>query len=100
MADLLFFFFVCGGTNFNSPIKGYEDLHVYCPRCHNFSLVPIHRREFFTFCYVPVIPTSWGDDLQCTICPYNQVTSREQLDQIRRQPAPLGTIQAIPGPPA
>ncbi|KAK9383080.1 uncharacterized protein V2V93DRAFT_364200 [Kockiozyma suomiensis] len=79
------FIFVCGGTNFNGPLKGYEDMRVYCPRCHNNSVMPTKKREFFTLCFVPIVPTNWGCTLQCTICPWNVPTSEKELDQMRQQ---------------
>ncbi|KAK7206788.1 hypothetical protein BZA70DRAFT_275080 [Myxozyma melibiosi] len=75
--------FVCGGTNFNGPLKGYEGLRVNCPRCHNNSVMALKKREFFTFCFVPVIPTNYGKTLQCTICPYSRSTSDGELEQLK-----------------
>ncbi|KAK9455706.1 hypothetical protein V1511DRAFT_498493 [Dipodascopsis uninucleata] len=76
-------FFVCGGTNFNKPLSGYEGMNLYCPRCHNISVIVIKKREFFTFCFVPIIPTAFGEALQCTICPYTQPITQQQLSQIQ-----------------
>ncbi|KAK9236317.1 hypothetical protein V1525DRAFT_407431 [Lipomyces kononenkoae] len=83
--DFIPLIFVCGGANYNKPLPGYESLRLYCPRCHNISLVAIKKREFFTFCFVPVIPISWGEALHCTICPYEQPTSTDQLNSLRAQ---------------
>ncbi|KAK9244570.1 hypothetical protein V1506DRAFT_541174 [Lipomyces tetrasporus] len=83
--DFIPLFFVCGGTNYNKPLPGYENLRLYCPRCHNISLIAIKERAFFTFCFIPIIPTSWGEALHCTICPYQQATSADQLNTISAQ---------------
>ncbi|KAK9467009.1 hypothetical protein V1512DRAFT_247759 [Lipomyces arxii] len=48
-------------------------------------VLSVKEREFFTFCFVPVIPTNWGEVLLCTICPYRQSTSVDQLNVIRAQ---------------
>ncbi|KAK9492370.1 hypothetical protein V1508DRAFT_419222 [Lipomyces doorenjongii] len=83
--DFIPLFFVCGGANYNKPLPGYENMRLYCPRCHNISLVAIKKREFFTFCFIPVIPTSLGEALQCTICTFQQSTSADQLNSFRTQ---------------
>ncbi|KAK9386002.1 hypothetical protein V1515DRAFT_587861 [Lipomyces mesembrius] len=81
--DFIPLFFVCGGANYNKPMPGYENLRLYCPRWS--KVVAIKKREFFTFCFIPVIPTSLGEALQCTICPYFQATSADQLNSFRTQ---------------
>ncbi|KAF8448192.1 hypothetical protein BGX38DRAFT_1093311 [Terfezia claveryi] len=81
----MFFFFVCGTQDFSSNLKGYENLRVVCPRCHNNAVIPRKRREFFTFCFIPLIPISWGEELRCTICGYHQDTNKDQLNGMIHQ---------------
>ncbi|KAA8910798.1 hypothetical protein FN846DRAFT_774804 [Sphaerosporella brunnea] len=70
----MFFFFTCGTQDFSGNINGYEHLKVICPNCHNAAVVPIKRRTFFTFCFIPLVPIHWGKELRCTICQYHQAT--------------------------
>ncbi|KAK9458725.1 uncharacterized protein V1516DRAFT_116431 [Lipomyces oligophaga] len=77
------FLLICGSSNYDSPLKGYEDVRVTCPRCHNASVVALKQRRFISFWWIPVIPTSWADVLQCTICPWSQETTKEQLDGMK-----------------
>ncbi|KAK9315456.1 hypothetical protein V1524DRAFT_415331 [Lipomyces starkeyi] len=91
--DFIPLFFVCGGANYNKPLPGYEDLRLYCPRWS--AVVAIKKREFFTFCFIPVIPTSLGEALHCTICPFEQATSADQLNSFRSQ-SPQQQMQ-LPG---
>ncbi|KAK9470393.1 uncharacterized protein V1510DRAFT_423150 [Dipodascopsis tothii] len=79
------FFFVCGATNYNGALKGYEDISLQCPRCHNQSVIAFKKREFFTLCFVPMIPTNYGPYLQCRICTFSQESSLEELDMIRQK---------------
>jgi len=76
----MFFFFVCGTQDFSSSLKGYENVLVVCPRCHNNAVSARKRRVFFTFCFVPLVPVSWRKELRCGICGYAQETSDEQLN--------------------
>jgi len=71
--------FTCGSQDFSAKLQGYETLRVVCPHCHNASVVPIKRRTFFTFCFIPIVPIAWGEELRCTICQYHQGTSKQQL---------------------
>ncbi|KAF8462046.1 hypothetical protein BDZ91DRAFT_772742 [Kalaharituber pfeilii] len=78
----MFFFFVCGTQDFSSNLHGYENLRVVCSRCHNNAVVARKRRQFFTFCFIPIIPISWGEELRCTICNYHQDTNKDQLNSM------------------
>ncbi|OQU98818.1 hypothetical protein CLAIMM_04545 isoform 1 [Cladophialophora immunda] len=50
------FFFVVGTKDFTSPLKGYEGVTAQCHNCGNWSAHPIQSWDWFTFCFVPVIP--------------------------------------------
>ncbi|KAF8969905.1 hypothetical protein BDZ97DRAFT_1653103, partial [Flammula alnicola] len=39
-----------------------------CPRCHNAAVVSAKSREFFEFCFVPLIPMSNKHIWLCSIC--------------------------------
>ncbi|KAK9447781.1 uncharacterized protein V1518DRAFT_420407 [Limtongia smithiae] len=101
-------FFVCGGTNFNSQLEEFSNFRFYCPKwyvfhlvylengirlivinctSHNNSVILIKKREFFTFCFVPVIPTDWGNEMHCTICNWSQGVNNEYLATLRAQSA-------------
>ncbi|KAG5438576.1 hypothetical protein PCANB_002681 [Pneumocystis canis] len=49
-----------GFEDFSTKIQGYENLVVYCPICHNISVIPLHEKKFITVCCIPLIPYSWG----------------------------------------
>lgn len=69
----LFIPLVCGVQNFDSNYDNNpEHQGLYCPKCHNFSVVPIKRREFFAFNFIPLIPLHWGKQLRCSICNWRQ----------------------------
>ncbi|KAJ4357590.1 uncharacterized protein N0V89_002166 [Didymosphaeria variabile] len=59
---------------FNSHLKGAENLTFQCQNCGNFSARPMKRWEWFTFCFVPVIPFSLKPykELGCHICNFWQ----------------------------
>ncbi|KAJ6264552.1 hypothetical protein Dda_0699 [Drechslerella dactyloides] len=82
------FIFVCGTQDFSSRLKGYENLRVNCQNCHNNSVIAIKRRNFFTFCYIPIIPLSWNEELNCTICNARSKISTAQLHQLANE-APM-----------
>ncbi|KAF1985575.1 hypothetical protein K402DRAFT_357045 [Aulographum hederae CBS 113979] len=70
----MFFFFTCGTHTFQSPLKGYENTVVQCQNCGNVSARPYKRWEWFTFCFVPIIPFSlkpWHE-LGCHVCNFYQ----------------------------
>jgi hypothetical protein len=43
-------------TDFTSPLKGYEGVTAQCHNCGNWSAHPIQSWDWFTFCFVPIIP--------------------------------------------
>ncbi|TGZ83521.1 hypothetical protein EX30DRAFT_368872 [Ascodesmis nigricans] len=86
----MFFFFTVGTQDFSGRLKGYEDMVLQCRRCTRNSVVPIKRRNFFTFCFIPIFPIKWTEELRCGECNYHQKTTKAELDEIRaRGPQPL-----------
>jgi len=87
----MFFFFTCGThskriavgeatlmltheTAFTSALKGYENVTVQCQNCGNVSGRVYKRWEWFTFCFIPIIPFSlkpWKE-VGCHICNFYQ----------------------------
>ena len=58
----------------------------YCPNCHNYSVKPIKRKEFFTVWFIPFFPLFWGKQLHCNICNWRQdFSNEEQLRKIKNQ---------------
>ncbi|KAF2713571.1 hypothetical protein K504DRAFT_338403, partial [Pleomassaria siparia CBS 279.74] len=70
----MFFLFTCGTHTFQSPLKGAENLTVTCQNCGNFSGRILKRWEWFTFCFVPIIPFSLKPykEVGCHICRFYQ----------------------------
>ncbi|KAF2246763.1 hypothetical protein BU26DRAFT_521198 [Trematosphaeria pertusa] len=70
----MFFFFTCGTHTFSSPLKGAEGLTVQCQNCGNWSGRVMKRWEWFTFCFVPIIPFSLKPykEVGCHICNFWQ----------------------------
>ncbi|KAJ4554429.1 hypothetical protein HRR78_002833, partial [Exophiala dermatitidis] len=75
------FFFVVGTHDFTKPLKGYEGITAQCHNCGNWSAHPISSWDWFTFCFVPVLPLgSKHKDvsyfariaLHCSICRFRQ----------------------------
>ncbi|KAF4301903.1 hypothetical protein GTA08_BOTSDO09843 [Botryosphaeria dothidea] len=70
----MFFFFTCGEHTFTSRLKGYEQVTCQCQNCGNFSGHVFKRWQWFTFCFVPIIPFSlkpWHE-VGCHICNFYQ----------------------------
>ncbi|OSS53149.1 hypothetical protein B5807_02217 [Epicoccum nigrum] len=70
----MFFFFTCGTHTFQSALKGAEHITVQCQNCGNFSGRVMKRWEWFTFCFVPLIPFSLKPyhEVGCHICNFWQ----------------------------
>ncbi|QIW98101.1 hypothetical protein AMS68_003619 [Peltaster fructicola] len=68
------FIFTCGTHTFSSLVKEYENVTVQCQHCGNFSAKVLKRWEWFTFCFVPIIPFSLKPyhDVSCHICQFHQ----------------------------
>ncbi|KAK3115604.1 hypothetical protein LTR53_004862 [Teratosphaeriaceae sp. CCFEE 6253] len=112
------FFFTCGTHKFRSALAGYENVTVQCQNCGNFTgkviknwyahfhppaptSVAIRRiantalpREWFTLCFVPLIPFSlkpWHA-VHCNVCNFEQdLKYRPDVEQQMQ-----GGGQAIP----
>lgn len=54
------------------PLQPYQYQTLYCPHCHNNSVHPIKRKEFFTIWFIPLVPIYWGKQLRCNICNWAQ----------------------------
>ncbi|EMC98931.1 hypothetical protein BAUCODRAFT_31207 [Baudoinia panamericana UAMH 10762] len=68
------FFLTCGTHTFQSLLQGYENVTVQCQNCGNFSGRVVKRWEWFTLCFVPLIPFSlkpWHE-VFCHICNFHQ----------------------------
>lgn len=48
-------------------------------------------RKFITFCYVPLIPTSFATIVKCTICNYSEKTTKENLESVKKNEGGKGT---------
>ncbi|KAF1851305.1 uncharacterized protein K460DRAFT_303371 [Cucurbitaria berberidis CBS 394.84] len=70
----MFFFFTCGTHTFSSKLTGAEHVTVQCQNCGNFSGRVMKRWEWFTFCFVPIIPFSLKPykEVGCHICNFWQ----------------------------
>jgi hypothetical protein len=70
----MFFFFTCGTHTFNSKVDGAEHITVQCQNCGNFSGRVMKRWEWFTFCFVPLIPFSLKPykEVGCHVCNFHQ----------------------------
>ncbi|KAG5440742.1 hypothetical protein PCK2_000178 [Pneumocystis canis] len=75
-------FFFIGFEDFSTSIQGYEDLAVYCPICHNISVIPLHEKKMITICCIPLIPYSWGKVIRCHICSWFQSIDDAELMRI------------------
>ncbi|KAF2758792.1 hypothetical protein EJ05DRAFT_364148 [Pseudovirgaria hyperparasitica] len=71
---MVFFFFTCGEHTFTSRLKGYEDVTVQCMNCGNVSAHVFKRWQWFTLCFVPIIPFSFKPyhEVGCHICRFFQ----------------------------
>ncbi|KIW18842.1 hypothetical protein PV08_03131 [Exophiala spinifera] len=92
------FFFVVGTKDFTKPLKGYEGITAQCQNCGNWSAHPIQSWDWFTFCFVPVIPLgSKHQDIACSICRFRQdLRNRPDVQSQQGQP-PMHPPQQ--GPP-
>ncbi|KAF2139994.1 uncharacterized protein K452DRAFT_327903 [Aplosporella prunicola CBS 121167] len=70
----MFFFFTCGEHTFTSRLKGYENVTAQCQNCGNFSGHVYKRWQWFTLCFVPIIPFSFKPwhEVGCHICNFYQ----------------------------
>ncbi|AQZ18121.1 YBL029C-A [Zygosaccharomyces parabailii] len=96
----LFIPIICGTHNWDRPYDSNpKHGSLYCPHCHNNSVSPIKRREFFTVWFVPLVPIHWGKQLRCNICNWRQDFSNDsQLNQMVQGPPP-GAANNYANPP-
>lgn len=80
----LFLPLICGMQHYDSNYDNNpEHNNLYCPNCHNFSVTPIKRKEFFAIYFVPIVPIYWGKQLHCSICNWRQdFKNTEQLNKV------------------
>ncbi|CCF59528.1 hypothetical protein KAFR_0H01180 [Kazachstania africana CBS 2517] len=75
---------ICGVKNWDSPYNTdprYTGL--YCPNCHNLSVEPVKRREFFQIWFIPIVPIYWGKQIRCSICNWRQdFKTDEELNKV------------------
>ncbi|RMZ78374.1 hypothetical protein DV738_g3948, partial [Chaetothyriales sp. CBS 135597] len=59
--------------DFTSPLKGYESITPQCRNCGNWSAHCISSWEWFTICWIPVIPLGGKhQEIACSICRFRQ----------------------------
>ncbi|KAH9863591.1 hypothetical protein J1614_009523 [Plenodomus biglobosus] len=70
----MFFFFTCGTHTFTSALKGAEHITTQCQNCGNYTGRVMKRWEWFTFCFIPVIPFSLKPyrEVGCSVCNFWQ----------------------------
>ncbi|KAF2207263.1 hypothetical protein CERZMDRAFT_51461 [Cercospora zeae-maydis SCOH1-5] len=100
------FIFTCGMHTFQSLLKGYENITVRCRNCGNWSCKVTKKWNWFTFCFVPIIPLSWGAEkiLKCHVCRFeddirNSDEAQRQMQQIDQGGVPMQPPQQPPGGP-
>ncbi|KFY02033.1 hypothetical protein O988_02392 [Pseudogymnoascus sp. VKM F-3808] len=72
--------FTCGEHEFNSELKGYEGVTCQCHNCGNHSAHVMKRWNWFTLCFVPILPLSMHayQDVVCRICGFAQPLENRQ----------------------
>ncbi|KAG2168252.1 hypothetical protein D6C84_08748 [Aureobasidium pullulans] len=83
------FIFTCGTHTFNSLLAGHENITAQCQNCGNFTAKVYKRWEWFTFCFVPLIPFSLKPhhEVGCHICHfYQDVMHRPDVQQMMNDP--------------
>ncbi|KAK4504038.1 hypothetical protein PRZ48_004953 [Zasmidium cellare] len=96
------FIFTCGTHTFQSLLPGAEHVQCQCQNCGNWSGRVVKRWEWFTFCFVPIIPFSlkpWHE-VNCHICHFHQ--DIKYRPDVQQQMNGGGGGQQIPmqnGPP-
>lgn len=74
-----------GLKDFDKDISSDElPRNLMCPHCHNNSVSPIKRREFFTVWFVPLIPIYWGKQLKCSICNWRQDIKKDEEEKLKQ----------------
>ncbi|KAI4953412.1 hypothetical protein J4E91_002259 [Alternaria rosae] len=81
----MFFFFTCGTHTFTSRLAGTENLTLQCQNCGNQTGRVMKRWEWFTFCFIPVIPFSLKPrkEVGCHVCNFWQdIKYRPELQHL------------------
>ncbi|CAG59077.1 uncharacterized protein GVI51_F03817 [Nakaseomyces glabratus] len=79
----LFIPLVCGLNSWDKPYTKVQTAPLYCPHCHNYSVQPVKRRQFFSVWFIPLVPLHVGKQLHCNICNWRQdFHSKEQLEKV------------------
>ncbi|KAF2638361.1 hypothetical protein P280DRAFT_471477 [Massarina eburnea CBS 473.64] len=89
----MFFFFTCGTHTFSSRLAGAEHLTVQCQNCGNHSGRVMKRWQWFTLCFVPIIPFSIKPykEVGCHICNfYQDIKYRPDVQAMMGNGAPGG----------
>ncbi|KAK0249781.1 hypothetical protein LTR91_003146 [Friedmanniomyces endolithicus] len=80
--------------DFRSALAGYENITVQCQNCGNFTGKVVKNWEWFTFCFVPLIPFSlkpWNA-VHCNVCNFQQdIKYRPDVEQ-QMQSGGVGAI--------
>lgn len=73
--------FLFGMQNYESRLDDYPS-DLMCPNCHNRTVGPVKKKEFFTVWFIPLIPFFWGKQLRCTTCTWRQDIKSADLDRM------------------
>ncbi|KFY25852.1 hypothetical protein V491_01565 [Pseudogymnoascus sp. VKM F-3775] len=93
--------FTCGEHEFSSELKGYEGVTCQCHNCGNYSAHVMKRWNWFTFCFVPILPLSMHayEDVVCRICGFAQpLDNRQDVKGQHRSAGNEMQPQGQPGP--
>ncbi|KAF9567599.1 hypothetical protein CPC08DRAFT_703129 [Agrocybe pediades] len=63
-----------------------------CPRCHNAAVTSAKSKEWFEFCFVPLIPMGSSHIWICSICQWSQA-----IQQGGWEPQPVTSVPVQPG---
>ncbi|KIM49278.1 hypothetical protein M413DRAFT_103107 [Hebeloma cylindrosporum] len=90
---------ICGCSTKISP-EGDQTPRI-CPRCHNAAVSSAKSKEFFEFCFVPLIPMSSKHVWLCSICrwevPLQQGWEPQSVANLPMQPGGYYPQQPQPG---
>ncbi|KAI4920986.1 uncharacterized protein J4E92_007607 [Alternaria infectoria] len=95
----MFFFFTCGTHTFTSRLAGTENLTLQCQNCGNNTGRVMKRWEWFTFCFIPVIPFSLKPrkEVGCHVCNFWQdIKYRPELAHLANGGKPQEGGAAMP----
>lgn len=92
----LFIPIFCGKQNYDSTYDSNPQHNsLYCPKCHNNSVSPIKRKEFFALYFIPIIPLYWGKQLRCSICDWRQDFKNEsELEKVVNEQSNIQNVSS------